>query len=468
MKIRFILKKIILLATLCSLIISCATTKKIEALKPEPDDASPIVYDTTPSYISLPITLQVSEITHQANKHVNGLIYEDNNIADDNIMLKVGKQAAIEIVEKNSKLEVVVPLKIWVKVRYGKTVLGVDLYDEREINLNGKVNLVSDIAVVNWKLKSTTQLKNIDWQESPSINLAGKNVPITPLINPTIRVFRKDIEKAIDQAIENAVDLKPQVVEGLEKLSSPIEINKEMQMWFQIMPTELYATESTLKRSQIHLDLALKCKMETFIGKKPDAKFQKEKIALKTAGKVQDKIVANIAAISSYTDAARIINSNFKGQVFGDDKRKITIQNVNLWHKNGKIIVALDVVGSLNGSIYLSGVPKYNKDSQEIYFDELDYVLDTKNRLIKSANWLAQGIVLHKMKELCKYSIAQNLTEAEKNIKPYLTNYSPVKGIYVNGNLSDINFNKIQLTNNAIIVFVNANGNVSIKIDGLD
>lgn len=462
------MKNIIYLFILSFLFNSCSTTKKIEALKPEPDDASPLVYDAAPSYISLPISLKVSEIAQQANKFVNGLIYDDTNLTDDNVMLKVWKQAPIEIVEKNGKLDVVVPLKVWAKIRYGKTILGAALYDEREINLNGKVNLVSDISLNNWKLNSKTELKDIDWQDSPSITVAGKSIPITFLINPAIRVFRTDIQKSIDDAIEKSVDLKPQVFDGLDKLSTPIEVNKEFQTWFQVMPLELYATESTLKKGQIGLDLALKCKMETFIGKKPEGKIQKDKIALKTVGKIQDKVVANIAAISTYADASRIINNNFKGQVFGDEKRKVTVQNVNLWHKNGKIIIALDLLGTLTGTVYLNGVPKYNKETQEIYFDELDYVLDTKDRLIKTANWFAQGVVLNKMKELCKYSIAQNLKEAEKSIKPYLSNYSPVKGIYVNGNLSGVQFNKIQLTNKAIIAFVSANGNVNLKIDGLD
>lgn len=436
------MKKFIYILIAGVVLSSCSASKKIEALKPEPDDALPLVYDAPPSFISLPISLKVSDIAQQSNKYVNGLIYEDNNIVDDNVMLKVWKQAPIEITEKGGKLETVLPLKVWAKVRYGKTVMGVALYDEREINLNGKVNLVSDIALSNWKLKSTTQLKDIDWQESPSITVAGKSVPITYLINPAIRLFRTDIQKSIDDAIEKSVDFKPQVLDALEKVNTPIEVNKEFQTWFQVTPQELYATESSLKKGEINIDMALKCKMETMIGKKPDAKFQKEKVALKTVAKVQDKISANIAAISTYADASTIINNNFKGQVFGDEKRKVTVQNVNLWHKNGKIIIALDLLGTLTGTVYLQGVPKYNKDTQEIFFDEIDYVLDTKDRLIKTANWLAQGVILSKMKELCKYSIAQNLKDAEKNIKPYLSNYSPVKGIFVNGNLSGINFQK--------------------------
>jgi hypothetical protein len=46
--------------------------------------------------------------------------------------------------------------------------------------------------------------------------------------------------------------------------------------------------------------------------------------------------------------------------------------------KNGKIVIALDLLGTVNGKIYLTGFPQYDDKKKEIYFDELDYVLDTK------------------------------------------------------------------------------------------
>ncbi len=447
---------------------SCSSTKKIEALRPDADNATPLVYDAAPSYIGLPISIKLKDIAAQANKYVVGLVYEDTNIEDDNVMLRVWKQAPIEVAEENGKLKTVLPLKVWVKVRYGKTVLGVDLYDTREINLNGVVNLLSDISLYNWKIKTNTTLKNIDWVESPSITVAGKSIPITYLINPAIKLFKNDIEKAIDDAIQKSVDFKPEVIKALEQISAPIEVNKDFQTWFQLLPQELYATESQLTKSEITIDMGLKADIETYIGKKPENKFNKDKIVLKTVSKMPDKIAANIVAISNYTDASVLINNNFKGQVFGDEKRKITVQQVNLWHKNGKIILALDVIGSINGTIYLNGVPKYNKEKQEIYFDELDYVLDTKSKLLKTANWLAQGLILKKINENCRYSIAENLKEAEKSIKPYISNYAPMKGVFINGNLSSVSFNKIQLTNTAFVAFMSINGNIKVSVDGLE
>src|SRR5690606_7306522 len=176
---------------------------------------------------------------------------------------------------------------------------------------------------------------------------------------------------------------------------------------------------------------------------------------------------AVVAAVSTYENASKVITKNFQGQVFGDGSRKVTVQKVDLWNKDGKIIVALDMTGSINGTIYLSGIPNYNPVTKEIYFEQMDYILNTKSVLMKTANWLAGGMILKKIQENCRYSIQPNLEEGKKNLLPYLNNYSPMPGIFVNGTLSDFEFEKLEVTNKAIIAFIESTGKTDIKIDGL-
>ena len=131
------------------------------------------------------------------------------------------------------------------------------------------------------------------------------------------------------------------------------------------------------------------------------------------------------------------------------------------------MVIALDMLGTINGTIYLTGFPQYNDKTKEIYFDKLDYVLDTKSKLMRTANWLAQGLILKKIQENCRYSLSPNLEEGKKNIMAYLNNYSPMPGVFVNGKTDNIQFQKIQLTNQAIIAFIKINGTVSVSVDGL-
>ncbi len=444
-------------------IASCSSAQKIAALKPEPDNAAPLVYDHPASVINMPITIKIQDIENQVNKFLTGQIYEDNTIEDDNYTVKVWKQAPIQLSNTDGKIKTILPLKAIVNYRIG--TLG--LYTTREINLNGTITLLSQVALTNWKLSTQTTLESLNWNESPTMSIAGKELPITYLVAPAIKLFKSKIERNIDEAIKKSVDFKPNVLDALEKICTPSQINVDYDTWLRIVPLELYTTDAVLKNQTINLQMGLKCNIETLVGQKPETKFDRNKILLKPISKMPNTLDANLVAVSTYADASRIMNKNFQGKEFGTDSKKVTVQNVNIWHKNGKMVIALDLLGSLNGTIYLNGFPQYNPETKEIFFDQLDYAIDTKNKLIRTANWLASGLVLRKMQQTCRYTIKPNLDEGKKSMLQYLNNFSPMPGVFVNGNISDIDFQKIQLTNQAIIAFLNISGNVSINVDGL-
>ncbi len=450
---------------------SCSTTNKIATLKPEPDDATPLVYESIPSYINLPISIKLKDIENQTNTQLNGLIYEDNSIDDDDIEMKIWKLAPITIKNDNTtngqKIITVLPLKAIVKYRIGTKKMGVALYNIKEFNLDGVVTLISEVSLTNWKMKSKTELKSLEWNESPTITVFGKNVPITYLINPAISLFKSKIEKKIDNAIEKSMDFKPNVLVALEKICAPFQMSDTYQSWLKIIPIEIYSTNAKLKNDTFVLDMGMKCTMETIIGKQPESKFNASKIILKSVSKIPQDVSANIVAVSTYQEASKLMTKNFSGQIFGTGSKSIKVQNVAIWHKNGKMIIALDVLGAVNGTIYLAGFPQYDDKTKEVFFDQLDYALDTKNKLMQTANWLAQGLILKKIEQSCHYSIKPNLEEGQKSIMAYLRNYSPMQGVFVNGTIEAIQFEKIQLTNQAIIAFLNVKGTVNVSVDGL-
>jgi hypothetical protein len=448
------------------ILVSCGTTNKIEALRPSPSNDAPIVFKNKTSFVAMPITISLSEIEHQLNKKLSGLIYNDSLINDDKTEMKIWKTAPILLSEKDGNIVSVIPLKIWAKFKYGTDFLG--LYDTREISLNGTITLNSSTQLTNWKLTTKSKIEDFAWSDSPTILVAGKKIPITYIINPTMRIFKEKIAKKIDNAIDRTCDFKPHVLNVIEKLSVPFMTSERYESWFKMVPIELYVTEAKLSKSKITMEMGLKCNMQTMVGQQPKNGFDASKITLKPVSSIPEKTTASVVAVSTYESASNIVTKNFQGQEFGSGSRKITVQKVALWHKDGKIVIALDVLGSINGTLYLVGIPNYNSISKEIYFDQLEYVINTKSILLKSANWLMQETILSKIQENCRYSITTNLEEGKQSLKPYLTNYSPMKGVFVNGVLNDFEFEKVELTDKAIIAFITTSGKLKIKVDGME
>ena len=463
------MKKIFIAATvvvLFSSLIGCSSTSKIATIKPEPSENVAMAYKNTTSFVSMPMEISLKEIENQLNKSLVDLIYEDNVLEDDKTEMKIWKTAPIKLIEKDGKIESVLPLKIWSKFKYGTDFMG--LNDTREIELNGTITLLSDVKLSNWKMNTTSVIESFEWSESPTILVAGKKIPITYIINPTLSIFKSKMAKKIDTAIEKSCDFKPYVLNVLQTMSTPFETSAQYEAWFKMNPIEVYVTDAVIQKSKISMDLGLKCTMQTMVGEQPKATFDKEAISFKPVTKVPDKTTATVAAISTYESASRIITKNFQGKEFASGTRKIVVQKVVLWAKDGKMIIELDMTGSINGSIYLSGIPNYNAITKEIYFEQMDYVLNTKGLLTKTANWLLQGVILKKIQESCRYSIKENLDEGKKSLLPYLNNYSPMKGVFVNGTMNDFEFEKVELTNNAIIAFITTTGKMNVKIDGME
>ena len=172
---------------------SCSTTQKIESLKPLPSDDAPMVYKTNTSFVNMPLEITLKEIENQLNKTMSGQIYEDSNLEDDKTEMKIWKTAPIRLIEKDGKIQTVLPLKIWSKFKYGTEFMG--LNDTKEINLNGVFILSSTVKLSNWKMNTVSKIEDFQWAESPSIVVAGKNVPITYIINPTLSIFKSKIAK---------------------------------------------------------------------------------------------------------------------------------------------------------------------------------------------------------------------------------------------------------------------------------
>ncbi|MDQ3392903.1 MAG: DUF4403 family protein, partial [Bacteroidota bacterium] len=104
---------------------------------------------------------------------------------------------------------------------------------------------------------------------------------------------------------------------------------------------------------------------------------------------------------------------------------------------------------------------------QSLIVQGLDYTLDTKSKLTKTANWLVKGKMVKVLEESLKIPLESQMTKARNSIEERIHNKALAKGIFLNGTLNEIVPSEVYLTEDSIIALVKATGKAEIKINGL-
>lgn len=432
----------------------------------------PKVYKSELSSISIPVEIELAQINKLVNNSLKGLLYEDNSLEDnggDNLMFKVYKYEDITIKSIGDLIMYRVPLKIWLKGGFKVEKFGIPIAHYEETEFVIVLNFETKVALnANFGINTQTSIKSYDWIQKPSLKWGPFEIPLNSVVDVLIKTQQNKLTPIIDDQAQKAVDLKKYVVDAWKMIQKPIEVSSAYKTNLKITPSEIFMTQLNGQSGKLNSTIGIKAVTEVIVGDVPVA----TNVALpnlkivKTAGNMFSIVMA---ADLTYAAAKELAKASLLNKTFNiDEKKSVTITDFDLYASNDKIVVKVDLIGSLKGTVYLSGIPKYDPATSSIYLDALDYDISTQNVLAKSANWMAHGKFVKIMTPYFKYSIQQQMKESKDLLQKALTNNRVSQNVVLNGKLVDLTPREIYITGTSLKTIVDVKGTIGVAVDGLD
>lgn len=457
------MKNLIIIAVVV-LLASCKT--RVSTVKPEEKYVERTSYEKQVSIINVPVEIPVSELEKQANKYITGTVYEDKSYTDndgDNLKVVVKKFQPLKMAALENAVKITLPLDI--SGTYKK--LGV------EVDFKGTISTtyLSSITLQDgWKMKTHTKQNSYEWIKSPKINMGLFDLPVTWIADAALKGLDSYINETIDESIKEYVNLKDITKPAFDALAEPINVSDTYKAWFKITPIEALITQLNAQDKKMKFTIGLKANTETFIGEKPAKADLSKGVPMKAVKELPKDFQIGLVSVTPYADASKILDEQFvkSGYEYVDGKYKLKFTKMNLYGQNDKMVIEVGMTGSVNGDVYLIGTPYYDEKSRSIKFKDLDFDLDSKQKLLKAANWLAHGKICKVMQESMVFPIGDQLDAAKKDAQTYFKNYEPVKGVFINGKLEKLETSQVYLIKDAIVTVINVGGNMAVKLSGME
>ena len=426
------------------------------------------------SSINIPVEMPLIELERQINSQLNGLIYEDNSYDDndnDNLKAKVWKMSPIRVQAVDSTFLFEVPLKVWVSVRYETSPLGFKISGTKETEFALRLRFTSDIDVTpDWRVTTHTKVDSYDWITEPSIRVAGLNIPVKSMVSRTLSRNFEKITKAIDEQVAGTIELRKYVRQAWDLARRPVLMSKEFDTWLVVVPTSAVMTPLVVKNNILRTSIGIRGYTQTVTSaEEPEIRGDATLPDLLVVDKIPQEFKVGLISVIPYKEATRLAKAKFVGEKysFNEGRYSVKVTSLEMYGQDEFLIIKAGLQGSLNGIIYLRGIPHYDPKTRNLSLIDLDYDLDTRNVIFKTAGWLLQSKFSKMLEKQFVFPVGDQIEEARQNIQKTLQNNVLAKGVILNGTISEITPDRVYLTPENIYAVVFATGRVSLKVEGL-
>lgn len=426
------------------------------------------------SVVNIPVETPLVELEKQLNAQLNGLIYEDKSFEDDNsdnLKAKVWKLSPIRVQAIDSTFLFEVPLKVWVSVGYKVSPLGITMSGHKETEFSLRIRFISKMHISpDWQVLTETTVDSYDWITEPVIKVAGFNLPVKSMVSRTLSRNFEKITQAIDEQVGNTIDLKKYVRQAWDLARRPVELSRDYNTWLVVVPTGFVMTPLVVKNNIIRSTIGLRGYTQTITSATPPVIVPAPQLPdLQVVEKIPNAFRVGLISKVSYQEAARLAKAEFVGKTFSfsNGRYVVEVTDIDLFGQNEHLIIKAALKGSMTGTIYLRGIPHYDPVSKNLSLKNLDYDLDTRNVILKTAGWLLQGKFSAMIERSFVFPMGEQINEAQSSVQNMLSHTDLAKGITLKGTLEEIVPDRVYLTPDDIYSVVFAKGKVSLTIEGL-
>lgn len=461
---RSILSVVLFLAIVT--IASCQNgCDKLPAIEPPQPAGSATIPPIEESSFQIPVTIELEQFRQQINAAVPKTISEDDgrdcneygvykrdpvaiSVNGNIVQTRIGIEYRLKVYGVNEK-----PLcTAGASCGYGERAPRSDIIPITTLTWNS-----------NWRLDSRTELR-IDMLDA--CNLTAANIDARNKVKKVMESTNalKRIPGLIDEQVQQKAHVRPQAERAWAALQQPI--NLADNVWLVVNPKAVRVSAINGSGSQITTSVGLVGTPEVRFTNAVPASTNTAFPALETTPASAGFHIA-IDGHLTYDSATKLASQALiiRRYPFPGDHH-ITIRNVRIYGSGAKAIVELSFDGSAKGTVYLSGTPTFmsvtaDGERDVVTIDDLDYTLETRNVLAKTADWLLHEDFLKSLRAAAKYPLDDKIPDLRERLNAGLAR-ELAPNIRMRGQVNQVTVRGVYLDSTQMVIRAVADGMVSI------
>jgi Zn-finger nucleic acid-binding protein len=270
----------------------------------------------------------------------------------------------------------------------------------------------------------------------------------------------KEVRKSLDKLANDidkqtaAISFRPQAKQLWDHATTPIEVPG--YGFVQLRPDALHLLNPVISNNVLRTSLVLEAR-PLFTSYRPE-KYKSALPRLHLVDSLPNDTLRLVTDIDlGYDSLSVIINRFASGTKFMIKNREVVIDSVHIaGAQDRQLVFRVAFSGDKRGTLFLTGQPYFNAALQQIELKQVDFDLETKSTLLKTAEWLFSDRILDEIAKNSKQDLKPQLDRLLKELNKSL--HFEQEGFLISGVISQISVDHVYPETDRLVVRVSAKG----------
>ena len=264
----------------------------------------------------------------------------------------------------------------------------------------------------------------------------------------------------IDNNALTNFDFRSKIESEWNSLVSPLQVSKDL--WFCFDPKAIAISQCKREGMELSTTIGIQCFPKIIYQEVKPVQDKQSLPEIKMDNDTSSDFHIHLFADLSYLEATKLINENLRNKTFNFKNYHVTIDECNISGAGKTMLIEVKISGSIKGDFYFVATPVFDSESQMITVKDFDFSMETKNALLKTADWLLHSDLKNIVNSKVKFNVKDQLSKAEKDLSLSM-NRRINNNLSMTGNITSISILGLYLMDNGIKTIVKVNGRLDLQ-----
>ncbi|HEX2094768.1 MAG TPA: DUF4403 family protein [Longimicrobiaceae bacterium] len=310
----------------------------------------------------------------------------------------------------------------------------------------------------DWRIEPRTSARPVEVGER--CRLTRARVDVTDRVRSAVQGLLDSIAPQVNAEVRRAVALRPRIEDVWNTLQEPIPAGKGVYLLFR--PESVAVARPSVRGTRLSTTVAVTTRPRVVVGERPPADsvpLPNFSPAVRREGGFQVTLVAELP----YEAANRLLGEALVGKEYAFRGRRVRVREVHLYPVGDRLALRVKVGGDARGTLYFVGTPRFDPAGQTVTVPDLDFSVETRSVLGRTAAWLLQERLRDQVRGAARFAVGSRVVEIRDDVNTAM-NRDLGRSVRLSGRVESLHPLGVAVTRRGIAALVEAEGEARVDI----